>query len=69
MVFSGALMRDIRDGKNDAQLVAHTALEINEQKIPPNIHNAAASFLNYFYTNLGTPHKWMLIGAERELSK
>lgn len=69
MVFSGALMRDITNNRTDGQAVARAAIEIPEICIPQNVSDAAALFLRYFYTNKGMPHKWMLMGAEHELSK
>jgi len=69
MVFSGALAYDIQHGTHDAQAIAGVAWQIEEQKIPPNVHNAAKCFLNFFRSNKAMPHKWMLIGIEQEIAK
>jgi hypothetical protein len=67
MVFSGALAHDLANDTTDAQAIARVAWEISEEKIPPNVHNAVKSFLNFFYSNRATPHKWMLVGCEQAI--
>lgn len=63
----GAVQRDLAEGTANAQLVAKVATEIPEDKIPPNIPNAAKGFLNYCFGAPTTPLKWMLVGAQEAM--
>jgi hypothetical protein len=59
-VFCGALAEDLRSDTTQAQLIAHLAVEIPDEKIPECPANAAKVFLAYCSGRTERPFKWML---------
>jgi hypothetical protein len=59
-VFFGALAEDIRSRTSNAQLIAHLAMAIPEEKIPHCPANAAKVFLAYCGGRTERPFRWML---------
>jgi len=59
-VFFGALAEDIRSDTANAQLIAHMAMEIPDDKIPHCPANAAKVFLAFCGGRTERPFRWMM---------
>ena len=59
-VLAGATAQDGSTGSNDCPLIMHIASQIQEERIPDNVMNAAKVFLAFCNGVCTRPHDWML---------